>query len=84
MVAAAILVPTSWFSKLKFKYKKRGYRYGFLDAGHVSENAYLVATALDLACCGICGFIDDEVNSLIGVNGLDESSVYLLALGEKV
>lgn len=62
--AAVIQVLSSWFSKLKFKYGERGYRYGFLDAGHVGENAYLAAASLDLACCGICGFIDDEVNSL--------------------
>jgi SagB-type dehydrogenase family enzyme len=81
--ASVILVITSWFSKLKFKYKERGYRYGLLDAGHVGAYVYLLSTALNLACCGICGFLDDEVNDLIGVNGLDECAIYLLAIGEK-
>jgi SagB-type dehydrogenase family enzyme len=80
--AAVILIVTSWFSKLKFKYGERGYRYAFLDAGHVGAHIYLLASALNLACCGICGFFDDEVNSLIGINSLDESAVYLLALGK--
>jgi SagB-type dehydrogenase family enzyme len=81
--ASTILILTSWFSKLKFKYNERGYRYALLDAGHVGAHIYLVSTALGLACCGICGFLDDEVNRLIAVNGLDESAVYLLAVGTK-
>jgi SagB-type dehydrogenase family enzyme len=81
--AAALLILTSWFSKLKFKYGERGYRYAFLDAGHVGGHMYLIAACLNLACCGICGFYDDEVNSLIGVDGLDESAIYLIALGQK-
>jgi SagB-type dehydrogenase family enzyme len=81
--AAVLLALVAAISRVKLKYGERGYRYVYLDAGHIGQNIYLVSTGLDLGCCGTCGFIDDEINELLGINGADESVVYMLAIGEK-
>ena len=36
---------------------------------------------MDLGSLCIGGFFDDELNNLVGVNGLDESVVYAVAVG---
>ena len=49
--------------------------------GHLGPNVYLAATALGLGPCGIGAFVDDQLNRLLGVDGRDEATVYLLAIG---
>jgi SagB-type dehydrogenase family enzyme len=79
--AAVTLALTCAFGRLRAKYGPRGYRLGYLDAGHVSENAYLAATALSLAVCATAGFIDEAFDSLLGIDGLDTATVLVLLIG---
>ncbi len=78
--AVAILM-TAMFRRTKVKYGERGYRYVLLDAGHLAQNLYLESTALGLGCATVGGFIDDKANDLLGVDGLDESVVYMAVVG---
>ncbi|MBC9785597.1 SagB/ThcOx family dehydrogenase [Heliobacterium chlorum] len=75
LIWTAVLPRTFW------KYGERGIRYIYLDAGHVGQNTYLVATALGLGCCTIGAFFDDEVNQLIGVDGKSETTIYMASVG---
>jgi nitroreductase len=52
-----------------------------MDAGHIGQALYLSATALDLGCCTVGAFFDEEVDHMIGVDGKNELSVYLGAIG---
>ena len=79
--AAVVFVWTAVVERTKWKYRERGYRYLYLDAGHIGQNLYLAATSLGLGCCTIGAFYDDEVNQLIGVDGKKETAVYLGAVG---
>jgi len=81
--AAATIFITGVFARTKSKYGERGYRYVLLDIGHLGENLCLAATAADLAITTTCAFYDDEVNRLLGVDGLDEAAVYVAFLGPK-
>lgn len=65
----------------KWKYRQRAYRYIYLDAGHIAENLYLAGEALGLGVCTIGAFFDKISNSLIGINGKDESVIYMAAVG---
>jgi len=80
--SSVLFVMTAIFGRTKIKYGERGYRYVLLDAGHLAQNIYLESTALGLGCATIGGFLDDEVNKLIGVDGLLESVVYLAVVGK--
>ncbi len=82
--AAAVFLWTAVFPRCKWKYRQRAYRYVYLDAGHVCENLYLAATALRLGCCAVGALFDDELNSLLEVDGEDESILYLAAVGHPV
>jgi SagB-type dehydrogenase family enzyme len=64
------------------KYQDRSYRYGLLEAGHLGENAYLAATSMGLGACGVGAFMDDAINEMLGVDGVEEAAVYMLAAGK--
>ena len=68
-------------ARAKWKYRQRAYRYVYLDAGHIAENLYLAAEALGLGTCAVGAFYDDEVNSLVGLDGHDETAIYMAAVG---
>ena len=81
MESAAIFIWTAMVARSKWKYRERAYRYIYMDAGHIGENLYLAAVALNLGCCTIGAFYDDEVNAIIGVDGVNETAVYMGAVG---
>jgi SagB-type dehydrogenase family enzyme len=81
--AAVVFIWTAIFERSKWKYNQRGYRYIYLDAGHIGHNLALSATSLNLGSCQIAALFDDEVNELIGVDGKDESTVYMSVVGNK-
>ncbi len=80
--SAVTLIWTAIIDRCRVKYGERGYRYLYLDAGHAGQNLYLAATAMDLGCCTIGAFFDDEVNQLLGVDGLQETVLYMGAVGK--
>ena len=52
-----------------------------LDVGHVSQNLYLVATAMGLQVCATAGFIDDAVDAALGLDDLDAASMLVVLVG---
>jgi SagB-type dehydrogenase family enzyme len=81
--ACAALALTVSFGRLGKRYGLRGYRLGLLDAGHVSENLYLAATALGLAACAAGGFIDAEIDRALGIDGLDCATALVVLVGTR-
>lgn len=79
--ANVVLIWTAVVARSKWKYRERAYRYIYMDAGHIAQNAYLAAETLGLGCCGIGAFFDSEVDSLIGIDGEEEISVYMCTVG---
>jgi SagB-type dehydrogenase family enzyme len=79
--AAVVFAWTAVFARSKWKYKERAYRYVYLDAGHIAQSVALAAVALGLGSCQIAALYDDEVNAILGVDGKEESVVYMTALG---
>jgi SagB-type dehydrogenase family enzyme len=69
MIRSANLVVaiTAIFQRTMWKYGQRGYRYVWLDAGHLAQNLYLVATALGLGAMAIGGFYDAEMYDLLAL-----------------
>jgi SagB-type dehydrogenase family enzyme len=79
--AAAAIVLVGCFERLRTKYGIRGYRSVLIDAGHCSENIYLAATALSLNVCATTGFVDDEVDEALRIDGVDMASLVVLLVG---
>lgn len=79
--AACVFVWAAIIERSKWKYRERAYRYIYMDVGHIGQTLYLAATALNLGCCTMGAFFDEEVDRVIGVDGKNEISVYLGAIG---
>lgn len=58
----------------------RGYRYAMIGAGRLAQTLYIGASELELGCCGIGAFYDDEVRAILGLNHTS-ALLYLVALG---
>jgi len=79
--ANATFVLSAVFNRTRHKYGERGYRYVYIEAGHISQNIYLQAVSLGLGSVVVGAFIDKEVNELIEVDGQKEAAIYLHAVG---
>lgn len=76
----AVFCISAFFDRTMWKYGQRGYRYVWLDAGHLGQNVYLVAGALGLGAVAVGGFYDEEVRDLLALE-VDERPIYLVAVG---
>lgn len=77
----AVFIWTAVFERAKWKYRQRAYRYIYLDAGHIAENLALAAVSLDLGSCQIAALYDEEANALLGIDGENESTIYMSVVG---
>lgn len=81
--SAVTFLWTAVACRMTWRYGVRGYRYLFVDAGHVCQNLYLAAEAIGAGVCAIATFIDDELNDLLGIDGKEEFAIYLATVGKK-
>jgi len=79
--APVVFIWTAVVERSKWKYRQRAYRYIYLDAGHIAENLALAAVSLDLGTCQIAALFDDEVNAILGVDGVEETTIYMSVVG---
>lgn len=75
------IIWTAVFRRNMAKYGHRGMRYILMDVGHIGQNLVLAAASLDLGSCPVAAFFDDELNGLLGVDGQEESALYLASVG---
>ncbi|MEA2033830.1 MAG: SagB/ThcOx family dehydrogenase [Euryarchaeota archaeon] len=81
--ANVVFIWTAVFARSKWKYRQRAYRYIYLDAGHIAQNVALAAVAQNLSSCQVGALYDEEVNALLGVDGIEESVVYMTVVGRE-
>jgi len=79
--ASVVMIITGFYERLRWKYQARGYRFMCMDAGFLAENICLSARALSLGACAIAGFIDDALETLLGIDGEDEVPLLLISVG---
>ncbi len=79
--AAAVFVWSAVFERCKWKYGQRAYRYIYLDAGHIAENLALAAVSINLGTCEIGALFDDHVNAIVGIDGVEESTICMAVVG---
>ena len=79
--ASATVILTIMFGRTHFKYGERGYRFALLETGHIAQNILLTATSLGLGAVAVGGFVDDEINETLDIDGVDEASIYMVAVG---
>ncbi|MCK4728958.1 MAG: SagB/ThcOx family dehydrogenase, partial [Desulfobacterales bacterium] len=78
---AVLFIWTAIVLRAMWKYRNRCIRYIFMDAGHIGQNLQVAATAMGLGCCCIGAFYDEEINRILGIDGEEETVIYLAAVG---
>lgn len=81
--AAVMIFVSAVFIRSTFKYSDRGYRFVLIEAGHLGQNVILTAREMGLAVVPMGGYLDRDVDRHLGLDGLEESVVYLLLLGRE-
>ena len=79
--APATLICTAIFWRSAWKYRERGYRYCFWDTGTILANLLAVSSALGLPARVVAGFLDSQVDDMLGIESQHEASICLVPLG---
>jgi SagB-type dehydrogenase family enzyme len=69
--------------RMTWRYEQRGYRYLFLDVGHVCQNLYLASESIDCGACAVAAYDDDRMNEILHLDGTEAFVIYLTAVGKK-
>jgi len=77
----ATLVLTGIYWRNTWKYQARGYRHLFWDSGSMLANLLAAASALDVPARVVTGFVEVEVNGLLGVDAEKEGALLLAPVG---
>ena len=79
--APATVVCTCVFWRSAWKYRERGYRYCYWDNGTILANMTATASALSLPTEVVAGFVDSDVDALLGLESSSEASFCLVPIG---
>ncbi|HET7874130.1 MAG TPA: SagB/ThcOx family dehydrogenase [Methylomirabilota bacterium] len=77
----AALVLTAIYWRNTWKYQARGYRHLFWDSGTMLAHALASATAAGVPARLVTGFVEREVNALLGVDAAREGALVAVPLG---
>lgn len=77
---SSLLVFTSVWKRSSAKYGDFTYTVAMLEAGHMSENTLLVATALGLHSRPMAGFEDHTLTSVLDIDPEDEQPVHTITI----
>lgn len=80
--SSVVFILTSDITRLSKKYLLRSYKLSLMDIGHVSQNFYLTATAMNLKVCASGGYIESEIENAIDINGIDVASSLTIIVGK--
>ena len=78
--APVVMVVSGVLRRTEQRYGDRALRYLHMEAGHVSQNVYLQAVALDIGTVAIGAFSDEEVRDVLDLDP-GEHPLYIMPLG---
>ena len=81
-VAPAIIVLTAVLNRSTIKYGERAYRYCQIEAGHLGQNILLTALAHDIGAYPVGGFVESDIEDMLGVDGVEEIAVHSILLSD--
>ena len=61
----------------------RSYRDLLIEAGAIGQRIYLAAEAVGLAARNLASFRDDELNDLLGLDGVERAVVHMTLVGQE-
>lgn len=79
-----IFIMVSDLDRVQWKYEDRAYRLTHMDAGVLGQSLHLAATSMNLGSCMVFGFLDDEMNQLMGIDGERQFVSLLMPIGKPI
>jgi len=70
--------------RMVYRYSERSYRYLLIDVGHVCQNLYLAAEAIQAGVCAVAAFDDNLLNDALRIDGDEQFVIYLASVGKKI
>ena len=80
--ASAVIVITSIFERLAVKYGLLSYRLALMEAGLLGHHIVLSATSHNIQSLTWAGFLDDDLNRLLGCDGVTETVTNCVFVGK--
>ncbi|MFH1143404.1 MAG: SagB/ThcOx family dehydrogenase [Candidatus Eisenbacteria bacterium] len=80
---AATFIWTTIPYRMEWRYAAAAYKVIALDAGHVCQNLYLACQAIGAGTCAIAAYDQQAMDALLGVDGVDEFTIYLAPVGKR-
>lgn len=80
--APVVLFLTCIPYRSEWRYKELSHRVVLIDLGHVGQNMMLSAASLGLGSCCMAAYDQESCDKVIGVDGLDEYTVYAVSVGK--
>jgi SagB-type dehydrogenase family enzyme len=80
--AAVDLFIGAVFDRVLFKYRERGYRFLLTEAGMLAQSLTLLGECQGVRSCIMSGWLDDEVNDMLHLDGRSEGVLLALCLGK--
>jgi SagB-type dehydrogenase family enzyme len=59
----------------------RSYRDLLIESGAIGQRVYLAAEASGLTARNLAAFLDDQLNALLGLDGVERATLHLTLLG---
>ena len=79
--APVVLVYTCVAYRAEWRYSSAAHRVVLIDLGHLGQNVMLSAVALGLGSCCMAAYDQQLCDRLVGVDGLNEYTVYAISVG---
>ncbi len=80
--ASVVFIWSAVLRRTLSKYGSRGLRYIFMDCAHICQNLLLACEALGFKACPVGAFLDENFNEFLGLDGEEESVIYLATVGK--
>ena len=80
--AGVVFVWTTLPMRMEWRYGLAAHRVILIDAGHVCQNLYLACEAIGAGTCAIAAYDQDRIDALLQVDGQDEFTIYMAAVGK--
>lgn len=81
--AAAVFFWTAVPARMEWRYAEAAHKVIAIDAGHVCQNLYLAVQAIGAGTCAIAAYNQEACDALLGVDGKEEFTVYIAAVGKR-
>lgn len=82
LMSGTILLLSLLRERAVFRYGALSYKLLFLEAGHISQNIYLLSPSLGLGCCSLGMNHAPLLNEKLRLDGINESIFYGMAVGK--